>query len=115
MMNEAELYIMKGRLLEGRRHKAQRGDLLNEPPLGYVRGPDGDDQLDPDAPAQPVVRLIFDIFEQQGSLHGVLRYLTAHDIRLPIRPTTTSLFDMRVATRYAAAVDTGQQQEATYV
>ena len=39
MMNEAELYIMKGRLLEGRRHKAQRGDLLNEPPLGYVRAP----------------------------------------------------------------------------
>src|SRR5215468_2290306 len=34
MMNEAELYVMKGRLLEGRRHKAQRGDLLNEPPLG---------------------------------------------------------------------------------
>ena len=45
MMHEAELYVMKGRLLEGRRHKAQRGDLLNEPPLGYVRGPDGDYQL----------------------------------------------------------------------
>jgi len=30
-------------------------------------------------------------------------------------PTTTSLFDMSVVTRYAAAVDTGQQQEATYV
>jgi DNA invertase Pin-like site-specific DNA recombinase len=88
MMNEAELYIMKGRLLEGRRHKAQRGDLLNEPPLGYVRGPDGDYQLDPDEQAQHVVRLIFDVFEQQGSLHGVLRYLTAHDIRLPIRPHT---------------------------
>jgi hypothetical protein len=39
MMNETELYIMKGRLLEGRRHKAQRGDLLNEPPLGYVGDP----------------------------------------------------------------------------
>jgi len=88
MMNEAELYVMKGRLLEGRRHKAQRGDLLHEPPLGYVRGPDGDDQLDPDEQAQRVVRLIFDVFEQQGSLHGVLRYLAAHDIRLPIRPHT---------------------------
>ena len=86
MMNEAELYIMKGRLLEGRRHKAQRGDLLNEPPLGYVRGPDGDYQLDPDEQAQRVVRLIFDVFEQQGSLHGLLRYLVAHDIRMPIRP-----------------------------
>jgi len=88
MMNEAELYVMQGRLLEGRRHKAQRGDLLHEPPLGYVRGPDGDDQLDPDEQAQRVVRLICDVFEQQGSLHGVLRYLAAHDIRLPIRPHT---------------------------
>ncbi len=26
------------------------------------------------------------VFEQQGSLHGLLRYLVAHDIRLPIRP-----------------------------
>ena len=86
MMNEAELYIMKGRLLEGRRHKAQRGDLLNDPPLGYVRGPDGDYQLDPDEQAQRVVRLIFDVFEQQGSLHGLLRYLVAHDIRLADSP-----------------------------
>jgi DNA invertase Pin-like site-specific DNA recombinase len=73
MMNEAELYLMKNRLLEGMRHKARRGDLLNRPPMGYVRGPDGDYQLDPDEQAQRVVRLIFDVFEQQGSLHGLLR------------------------------------------
>ena len=54
--------------------------------MGYVRGPDGDYQLDPDEQAQRVVRLIFDVFEQQGSLHGLLRYLVAHDIRMPIRP-----------------------------
>jgi DNA invertase Pin-like site-specific DNA recombinase len=86
MMNEAELYILKGRLHEGRRKKAKRGELLNQPPLGYVRGADGDYHLDPDEQAQPVVRLIFDVFEQQGSLHGLLRSLVAHDIRLPIRP-----------------------------
>jgi DNA invertase Pin-like site-specific DNA recombinase len=86
MMSEAELSLMKGRLLEGRRHKARRGERLNHPPMGYVRGPDGDDQLDPDEQAQRVVRLIFDVFEQQGSLHGLLRYLVAHDIRMPIRP-----------------------------
>jgi DNA invertase Pin-like site-specific DNA recombinase len=86
MMNEAELYIMKGRMNEGRRHKAKRGELLNHPPMGYVRGADGDYHLDPDEQAQRVVRLIFDVFEQQGSLHGLLRYLVAHDICLPIRP-----------------------------
>jgi hypothetical protein len=86
MMSEAELYLMKGRMLEGMRNKARRGALLNHPPMGYVRGPDGDYQLDPDEQAQRVVRLIFDVFEQQGSLHGLLRYLVAQDIRLPIRP-----------------------------
>ena len=86
MMNEAELYLLKGRMNEGRRNKAKRGELLNNPPLGYVRGTDGDYHLDPDEQAQRVVRLIFDVFEQQGSLHGLLRYLVAHDIRLPIRP-----------------------------
>ena len=86
MMNEAELYILKGRLHAGRLNKAKRGELLNHPPMGYVRGADRDDHLDPDEQAQRVVRLIFDVFEQQGSLHGLLRYLVAHEIRLPIRP-----------------------------
>ena len=86
MMNEAELYILKGRMHEGRRNKAKRAELLNHPPMGYMRGADRDYHLDPDEQAQRVVRLIFDVFEQQGSLHGLLRYLVAHDIRLPIRP-----------------------------
>ena len=34
MMNEAERSILKGRMHEGRRHKAQRGDLLHHPPMG---------------------------------------------------------------------------------
>jgi DNA invertase Pin-like site-specific DNA recombinase len=85
-MSEAELHLLKSRMLEGRRHKAQRGDLVTRPPLGYVRRPDGEHQLEPDEPAQRVVRLLFDVVEQQGSRHGLLRYLVAHDIRLPSRP-----------------------------
>jgi DNA invertase Pin-like site-specific DNA recombinase len=86
MMSEAELHIMKSRMLEGRRNKARRGELLNHPPMGYVRGIDGDYQLDPDEQAQSVVRLIFDVFERERSLHGLLRWLKAHDVRMPIRP-----------------------------
>ena len=86
MRSEAELSLMKGRLLEGLRHKARCGELLNHPPMGYVREPDGDYQLDPDAQAQRVIRLIFETFAEQGSLHGLLRSLVAHDMRLPMRP-----------------------------
>jgi DNA invertase Pin-like site-specific DNA recombinase len=42
MRSEAALYILKSRMFEGMRHKAKRGELLNHPPMGYVRGPDGD-------------------------------------------------------------------------
>ena len=50
------------------------------------RGPDGDYRIDTDEQAQHVVRLVFDVFEEQGSLHGLLRYLKKDDIRMPIRP-----------------------------
>jgi DNA invertase Pin-like site-specific DNA recombinase len=86
MMSEAELHLLKGRLHEARQHKARRGELLNHPPIGYVRRPDGTYQLEPDEQAQGVVRLLFDVFEREGSLHGLLRYLVAHDLRLPVRP-----------------------------
>ena len=86
MMSEAELSLMQGRLWEGMRKKARRGALLHHPPRGDVRGPDGDYPLDPDEQAQRVVRLICAVFEPQGSLHGWLRSLVAHDRRMPMRP-----------------------------
>ena len=36
-MSEAELHILKARMLEGRRAKAQRGALAFNLPMGYVR------------------------------------------------------------------------------
>jgi hypothetical protein len=86
MMSEAALSLRKGRRLEGMRHQARRGAWLHHPPLGDVRGPDGDDQLDPDEQAQRVSRLSFATCEEHGSLHGLLRSLVAHDIRVPMRP-----------------------------
>ena len=86
MMSEAALSLMTGRRLEGMRHKARRGARLHHPSMGDVRGPDGDSQLDPDEQAQRVIRLLFETFEAHGSLHGVLRSLVAHDMRMPMRP-----------------------------
>ena len=33
-----------------------------------------------------MVRLVFDQFDRQGTLHGLLRHLVHHGIRLPVRP-----------------------------
>ena len=84
-MSEAELHILKSRMLEGTRNKARRGEMLNCPPVGYVRGADSDYELDPDEQAQNVVRLIFDTFDRIGSVHGLLRWLKVHDVQMPFR------------------------------
>ena len=85
IMSEAELHFLRGRMNECRLNKARRGELFNHASIGYVRVPDGL-AFDPDEQAQAVVRLIFDQFDRQGSLHGLLRYLVRHGIRLPVRP-----------------------------
>ncbi len=86
IMSEAELHFLRGRMHEGRLNKARRGELFNHASIGYVRVPSGGLAFDPDEQAQSVTRLIFDQFERQGSLHGLLRYLVHHGIHLPVRP-----------------------------
>jgi DNA invertase Pin-like site-specific DNA recombinase len=86
IMSEAELHILRGRMLAGKRNKARRGELFNHAPIGYVRLPGGGVALDPDEQAQDVVRLIFDKFEELGTISGLLRYLVRNEIRLGIRP-----------------------------
>lgn len=85
-MSEAELHILKSRLQQGMWNKAERGEVLNHPPLGYVRTLAGDYVLDPDEQVQTVVRLIFDQFRRRGSVSGLLRWLVEQEVKLPIRP-----------------------------
>jgi DNA invertase Pin-like site-specific DNA recombinase len=84
-LSEAELHVLTQRMHQGRLSKAQRGELRVPLPLGYVWGPDGDIRLDPDEQVRAVVRLIFRTFAALGTLHGVLRYLAAHEIQVGIR------------------------------
>jgi hypothetical protein len=84
-MSEAELHIIKARMLEGRRSKARRGELAKSLPAGYVARPSGEVIFEPDEQAQSVIRLIFDLFERLRSVGGVLRYLIEHNIQMPIR------------------------------
>ena len=84
-MSEAELHILKQRMLEGKRIKAERGELGFSVPIGYVRRPSGEVRLDPDEQVQQVVQLIFRKFEEIGTLNGVLRYLVKHQIQVGVR------------------------------
>lgn len=84
-MSEAELHILKQRMLEGKRAKARRGALGMRLPMGYVRAPSGEVIKDPDEQAQAVMALIFEVFDRTRTLHGLLRYLVDQDVRLPCR------------------------------
>jgi DNA invertase Pin-like site-specific DNA recombinase len=85
-MSEAELHILKGRMLAGKRNKARRGELFNHAPIGFVRVPGAGMALDPDEQAQDVVRLIFDKFDELGTVSSLLRYLVRNQILVPVRP-----------------------------
>jgi DNA invertase Pin-like site-specific DNA recombinase len=85
VMNEAELHVLKQRMYQGKLNKARRGGLLGTPPIGYLRVPTGEWVIDPDEQVQAVVRLIFDQFDREATLHGLLRYLVHHRIRIPVR------------------------------
>jgi len=87
-ISEAELHLIKARMNEGRRIKAQRGDLITGLPRGYLRRPDGSVMMDPDEQVQATIHLVFTLFERYGSIGGVLRHFVDHDIRLPDRLRT---------------------------
>lgn len=59
-MSEAELHVLKQRMLAGKRAKAARGELGMTVPMGYVRRPSGEVMKDPDEQAQATIQLIFD-------------------------------------------------------
>lgn len=84
-MSEAELHVLKQRMIAGKRAKAERGELGMPVPMGYLRRPSGEVVKDPDEQAQAVIELIFEQFERLGTIHGVLRYLVQHQIRVPQR------------------------------
>lgn len=86
IMSEMELHIMRNRLDRGRDNKAQRGELFSHVPVGYVILPTGGVDFDPDEQAREVIRLIFDKFDELGTVYGVFHWLLSNDIQLPIRP-----------------------------
>ena len=72
-------------MASGRLAKAGRGELAVPLPAGYSRRASGEVALDPDEQVQAVVRLVFRLFEQLGTVHGVLRFLVGHQVQIGMR------------------------------
>jgi DNA invertase Pin-like site-specific DNA recombinase len=87
-MSEAELHLIKQRMLQGKKAKAQRGELGMLLPMGYTRAVSGEVIKDPDEQARLAIELVFKQFERHGTIHAVLRYLVKHGVKMPYRQRT---------------------------
>lgn len=87
-MSEAELHMLRARLIGGQLNKARRGELWIPPPIGYVY--DGNQQmvLDPDRQIQDTVHLLFETFRRTGSAERVVRHFSTQGILWPRRLVT---------------------------
>lgn len=84
-LSEAELHVIKQRMLAGKKAKARRGELGMQLAMGYVKHPSGEIIKDPDEQAQSTTALIFTLFERYRTINGVLKYLVKHNMQLPHR------------------------------
>jgi len=82
-MSEAELHVLRARLIGGQMNKARRGELWMKPPIGFVVNARGQLSLDPDAHVQHTVRLLFDTFRRTGSAGAVVRHFRNEGLTWP--------------------------------
>ncbi|WP_319575652.1 recombinase family protein [uncultured Desulfobacter sp.] len=84
-LSEAELHVIKQRMLAGKKAKARRGELGMQLAMGYVKHPSGEIIKDPDEQAQSTIDLIFTLFERYRTINGVLKHLVKNNIQMPHR------------------------------
>src|SRR6478735_2653634 len=85
-ISEFELGVLRARMLDAARSKANRGELRLSVPFGYVWHRELGLGLDPDLRLQEVIRLIFARFRELGSARQVLLSLAADGVHFP-RPS----------------------------
>jgi DNA invertase Pin-like site-specific DNA recombinase len=84
-MGEYELGTMHKRLELAKLQKAQRCELIQGVPCGYLKLPTGEAVLDPDEEARSTVQLVFEKFDKLGSLGRLYVYLVRNKVRLGMR------------------------------
>jgi DNA invertase Pin-like site-specific DNA recombinase len=84
-ISEAELHVLRARLLGGIESKARRGELRKPLPVGLDY--DGQDRvvLDPDCQVQQALATFFREFERIGTAMGVVRYFCRQKLQFPRR------------------------------
>jgi DNA invertase Pin-like site-specific DNA recombinase len=82
-ISEAELHLLKGRLIAGMRHKAAKGELRVTLPAGYEYGQDGRPAVCADEAVREAIAMVFRRFAELGSARQVMLSLLADGLELP--------------------------------
>ena len=82
-MSEAELHMLKSRMLQGLYHKAQKGELKFKLPVGYQFDPEDKIIKALDEQVTHIINLTFKKFFEIGTVNGVLKYLLEENLLFP--------------------------------
>jgi DNA invertase Pin-like site-specific DNA recombinase len=82
-MSEAELHMIKSRMLQGLYHKAQKGELKFKLPVGYQFDPDDKIIKSLDEQVTHIIDLTFKKFFEIGTVNGVLKHLLEENLLFP--------------------------------
>jgi DNA invertase Pin-like site-specific DNA recombinase len=133
-MSEAELHVIRARLIEGIRNKAARGELRRGLPVGFVWGEeDGEVRFHPDHSVTDAIRSVFDRFAEMGSARRVWLYFRSEGLPFPsqrfpslsqanaldgirwVTPTYTKIHQVLTSPVYAGAYVYGKSRHERYV
>jgi len=126
-MSEAELHVLRARLLGGIRNKAARGELHRGLPVGLVRGEaDGEVLLHPDEQVTAAIRTVFERFAEMGSARRVWLWFRSQGLRFPLHsntlqevrwvaPTYTKIHQVLTNPFYAGVYVYGRTQQICYI
>jgi excisionase family DNA binding protein len=85
-MSEAELHVLRARLLGGIRNKAARGELRRNLPVGFVWGEqDGEVLFHPDGSVRAAITTVFVRFAELGSVRRVWLWFRSEGLSFPMR------------------------------
>jgi len=84
-MAQAELHLLRGRLLGGKLNKAKRGELRFPLPVGLCYDEEGRIVLDADEEVQGAVALALRLFRETGSAYAVVQKFAKGSLLFPRR------------------------------
>jgi DNA invertase Pin-like site-specific DNA recombinase len=85
-MSEAELHLIRARLIGGIRNKAARGELRCGLPVGFVWGDnEGEIKFHPDESVTGAIRNVFARFAEMGSARRVWLWFRSESLQFPLR------------------------------